>query len=1222
MSGPLDFKADIDDKKFNAILNGMEKRIKGTGDLFEKTGQGIDRMFDATFENVNIQKSVIKDLETSLKELDRQVGKTPAGKVQAELRKEAALLRAELKREEAALSDLETAVKSNQASHATFYTELRKAKDALVEMEMAGKRNTEAYDQQQQKVAQLTQAMNHANRQARELAHDQAAFQGLISGFSGLAGAASAATGSVGLFAGENENLQKIMLKVQSLMAITIGLQQVQKTLHKDSAFMLVTVAKGKQLLATANTRLAVGLGISNVAAKALMATLTLGLSVAITGAIVLIDRMVSKQREQAKLQQEFDKRIVESSYKSISALEQLSAAWGRIGDDLKLKEQFVRSNQEAFEDLGVAVKDVNEAERLMVSEKDAFISAQMEKARAVAARALADEKFQELLLKERELEAMPNKEKGAFYSPLKYSRQENELKESIAALKAEINEFYSTALDAENAAVAAFGEAGFNAAGSLVEGSIAALEQSISELKDKYRSAATDKERLAFLQQIQAQEKELDQLLGKKGKVDDPVKNLSQTLQETQKLYEAYYSWAEQYGKESADKQFEGLVQGGKSFLEYLEGQIAEIEGKAVKTTQDRDSLSLLMASRNDITGAQTRLQLFKDEIQSTKDGYTSLVDYIEYLRSRLETDVTFDGSEESLDKVKTLTTELSKAQEAFSRNSVSLYEELRKQAADYAQQRIIAEEEYEAKVKQLDRETLGEEKYQEAMEALKKYYSERLSVINGEELKASEAYKKIGGEIANLTRREAMAYIKALKDQLALLDDQSDAYKQIAGHVKKAENTLKNNMVNQFDDISNGLREAAALAGQFDENIGKALETASQLVSAVGKIAAGDIVGGSMQIAAFAFNYIANLGMQAERKAEAKRQESVNLLKENLSQINSLLDKQIAAIDRLTGTDKLEAFAISFRTLRGEITSIISKLDGMELFRKLERGGISVGLDSLIKTYNELFQGGGRGGGVAAGGSDLEIIDRLINENQKAIDKLYKEILEGKLSGNQAEEVRLLIEALEQNTAEFEQLKSQYEQYLLGFSSESVVNSIMDGFREGKVAAADFADTFEELMRKAILQSIKTQMLEGPIKAWMEDFAKRSEDGLDTADVEALRTGWMSSVGEAAKDFEEMDAMFGDLFSGLFDDSSFNSLSGAIKGVTEETAGLVAGQMNAIRMNQAHSLNLMNSQLLELSQIAHNTSYNHNLQFLREIRDLIGSQQQGSISSQRADG
>ena len=120
----------------------------------------------------------------------------------------------------------------------------------------------------------------------------------------GISGAFSAAQGAVGLFAGENENLQKIMVKVQSLMAITIGLQQVAKTLNKDSYTQLVLVRKAKELLTVAETKFATALGISNVAAKALMATLTLGLSVAITAAIALIPNSyprIGKQRRRKK---------------------------------------------------------------------------------------------------------------------------------------------------------------------------------------------------------------------------------------------------------------------------------------------------------------------------------------------------------------------------------------------------------------------------------------------------------------------------------------------------------------------------------------------------------------------------------------------------------------------------------------------------------------------------------------------------------------------------------------------------------------------------------------------------------------------------------------------------------------------------------------------------------------------------------------------------------
>lgn len=52
------------------------------------------------------------------------------------------------------------------------------------------------------------------------------------------------ATGIMGAFASENENLVKIQTRVQSVLAITMGLQQVMNALNKDSAFRLVTVVK------------------------------------------------------------------------------------------------------------------------------------------------------------------------------------------------------------------------------------------------------------------------------------------------------------------------------------------------------------------------------------------------------------------------------------------------------------------------------------------------------------------------------------------------------------------------------------------------------------------------------------------------------------------------------------------------------------------------------------------------------------------------------------------------------------------------------------------------------------------------------------------------------------------------------------------------------------------------------------------------------------------
>ena len=171
----------------------------------------------------------------------------------------------------------------------------------MAKLRLEGKQDSEEYRRMAGEAANLADTIADLRTQTNILSNDDANLQGFMSGVSGLAGIFTTATGALSLFASENENLAKIQTRVQSVMAITMGLQQVFNALNKDSAFRLVTVVKMKNLLTAANTRLAVSLGISTAAAQALMATLTLGLSVAITGLIIAWDKYSDAQQKAAE---------------------------------------------------------------------------------------------------------------------------------------------------------------------------------------------------------------------------------------------------------------------------------------------------------------------------------------------------------------------------------------------------------------------------------------------------------------------------------------------------------------------------------------------------------------------------------------------------------------------------------------------------------------------------------------------------------------------------------------------------------------------------------------------------------------------------------------------------------------------------------------------------------------------------------------------------------
>jgi hypothetical protein len=132
-------------------------------------------------------------------------------------------------------------------------------------------------------------------------------------------------------------------------------------------------------------------------------------------------------------------------------------------------------------------------------------------------------------------------------------------------------------------------------------------------------------------------------------------------------------------------------------------------------------------------------------------------------------------------------------------------------------------------------------------------------------------------------------------------------------------------------------------------------------------------------------------------------------------------------------------------------------------------------------------------------------------------------------------------------------------------GTTRDSIADSIIQGFRDGKSSMQDFADTFEDLMKAAVLNSIKTQLLQGPILDFMKEFAGMAEDGLTESEVEKARGFFNDMFAKSKQIYDSITEIAGvDFFS---ETSKPEGLSGAIKGITEETAGLIAGQFFAFR-------------------------------------------------------
>lgn len=335
--------------KLSGGLDAVGKSAEALGDRVERVSQSIT-------ERIAAQREQVRYVEQCLKDLRRQYDRLGPGKAQTEMRAEIEACTRALEEDKAVLNGLRSEHEKNSATARGLTMELRQLQGAMAKMRLEGRQNSQEYQTMAQRAALLQDTLGDLCTQTKILSHDNAGLQGLISGASGVAGAFTMATGIMGAFASENENLVKIQTRVQSVLAITMGLQQVMNALNKDSAFRLVTVVKMKNLLTAANTRLAASLGISTAAASALMATLTLGLSAVITGLIVLWDRYsdsqeaaAAKAKERVEIEKEGRAQMIKTRFEIDSTLKSLKEFNGTKEQEKAKVEELNRKYGESF---------------------------------------------------------------------------------------------------------------------------------------------------------------------------------------------------------------------------------------------------------------------------------------------------------------------------------------------------------------------------------------------------------------------------------------------------------------------------------------------------------------------------------------------------------------------------------------------------------------------------------------------------------------------------------------------------------------------------------------------------------------------------------------------------------------------------------------------------------------------------------------------------------
>ncbi|MEO6610749.1 MAG: tape measure protein [Chitinophagaceae bacterium] len=480
----------------------------------------------------------------------------------------------------------------------------------------------------------------------------------------------------------------------------------------------------------------------------------------------------------------------------------------------------------------------------------------------------------------------------------------------------------------------------------------------------------------------------------------------------------------------------------------------------------------------------------------------------------------------------------------------------------------------------------------FEERKKLLEQGRQEELDAAKNDLIRQSALYKKLNQDIIGFTRDRIKAELKLLKQQLKTdtkLTPQQRA--DIQGVINQYQGILvETNKVSQdFSKIADRLNAVSGMFGSLadavsplNQSLGDSLQllsdmtsAASAAASAIASFASGDVLSGITGVISLVVKII---------QAFAKAKESKQKAQEEVLSFQQRIFVGEQEYNQLLRERARQQITLNKLTLQG-------LQDQKRLLEQQKQGAAQSASEILAKLQKENFV---VSQGTFFNGTKASITHQMQQLVGKSFEEIEKLFTQGQLT-DKAKELFLQLKAIKDEGLDIDALLAEnaekFREALTGTTADSIIQSITDGFAQGKRSASDFAGTFQELMQKALLQSLQMKYLEGPLTDFFNEFATLTEsDGqLTQGEINTLQGVYNSIIDNAATQFDQLQQIAGLNLSSQ--SGQGNALSGAIKGITDQQADLLAGQFNALRLTAIDILAVSRNQLITLNKIEFNT-------------------------------
>ena len=772
--------------------------------------------------------------------------------------------------------------------------------------------------------------------------------------------------------------------------------------------------------------------------------------------------------------------------------------------------------------------------------------------------------------------------------------------------------------------------------------------EARISVMEDGYekRKAILDLQHKKNLEQIDKEERDLEEARKKAGKgglsqsekngFNERRKLENQSFTKSQaslfdgeveykkKQYELYFRWVKNMGQEVADAHFSTLLQSGSSYKDYVEREIQKLKDKqSTGTLSDGESNQLITLNMqyNEITGAKSAMDTFRESVTSTINQAATLAEKLEAVaqaKANLENGSSgLVGGDEQAAGLLFVTEEEEKIQKEIQErvlNDFRSYEEQKKGIQDeYGVLRLEA-------MRMQDEERINQ---------INKAESEALSALNASYLMQSESWKNLFTDLDSLTVDQIDKLITDIQNKMNTADlnlnpadmkavlDKLDEAKQkildvnpfkalgnaISSVFKKSEKGSKksskeikqdwNNLASAtegcFDFVNDAIDSCDVLGdligdtGKSTINMVQGIATAGIAMSAAIKTAdKGSVILAAISIALQAIQWIAGLFNNDD-----EQEEKIQKIQRSVDALSNSFDRLQHASEQTFWVFSDEEKAAHDKRLQ----SIKDQIDALEQQKIVaQQSWDFVKYAQLTKQIKDLKYALEK----ESNKGDMFQLYELQKQNLKEQQRLIQEQIKAEKDKKKTDRDKIAEweEAIKDIDAQLEDMERDMLESLAGTDIKTAIDdfadALVDAYCQGEDAAKALGDVTKNILKNAVVEALKRQFLAKAINDAVLYLGEAMEDG-DLSDAEKKR--FEDMVNKAGDKFYGALEAVGDWIKDNDIETPTDPLTGAVTSMSEETGGVIAGRLNAFVINQSEQISIGREQLVYQAEIAANT-------------------------------